>query len=66
MAAPTCLTEPPTAVTRGSVTSTLIEELQQLCRELAERRQLADDLAAWFEQNPKLSEKFGAFQRRRR
>ena len=52
-------------VSRGNVTATLIHELVDMCRELDQRRMLADDLEAWFAKNPQLSELFGAFQLQR-
>lgn len=58
--------KPPTQpVMVGSVTSTLMTELGMLTRELAERRVLAEDLAAFFALNPRTSEAFGEFQYQR-
>lgn len=51
---------------QGEVAMALVADLQMLMRELAERRQLADELSAWFAKEPALSEQFGAFQAERR
>lgn len=51
-------------VHRGEVASVLVTDLLECFRELEQRRVLGDDLAEWFDANPKASESFRRHQDR--
>jgi len=46
----------------GNVVANLWTELGALCRELDERRKLADQLKEWFAANPSAEKSFGEWQ----
>lgn len=56
----------PIPVTKGSVVSTMYEELAMLFEELNSHRAFADELRAWFAEQPEASEAFGEFQAARK
>jgi len=57
---------PETPVTFGNLLAALSLVLQQANAELLGWRQFREELEAWFGENPKISEAFGAFQEKRR
>lgn len=55
----------PAPVMVGSVTTTLMSELQMLVVELNQRRTFDDDVAAFLELDERLHDRFATFQARR-
>ncbi len=49
-------------ITRGNVVAAFLEDMMMAMSELTARRQLGEDLAAWFAMYPDAGEDFGAFQ----